>query len=202
MGRWVLQQNRLFLAIDQQVARALEQNRALADGLQEAYTWLGKTAACLRYPPHAYPDFDAVTSQQIVQEMETLLQQLRQQAHTGPQVLKTLSRALDYRWNLYGQDWLPCYDIPGLPPDNLHLESLIKRLRGHQRRISGRKSTKELRDFGPYQVFLTAESHQALLEQIHRVPIPEYRIHRQRLAKAESPRQFFHRLHRAPTATI
>jgi len=191
-----------FQQLIKQVDRALERNRELADGLQEAHTWLRKIAACLRYPPRSFPDFDDVTSQQIAQEMETLLQQLRQQAKTGHQVLKTVYSALDYRWNLYGKDLLPCYDFPGLPPDNLQLESLFNRLRCHQRRISGRKSTKELRDFGQYQVLFMAESHEALLDQIRRVPIPEYRIHRQRLAKAEAPRQFFHRLHRDPTTTI
>lgn len=97
---------------------------------------------------------------------------------------------------------MPCYDIPGLPPDNLQLESLFNRLRCHQRRISGRKSTKELRDFGQYQVLFMADSEDALLEQLRRVPLPEYRKHRRQLAQAEAPRQFFHRLHRDPTATI
>jgi len=191
-----------FQQLIKQVNRALAQNRELANGLQEAHTWLRKIAACLRYPPRSYPDFDNVTSQQIAQEMETLLQELRQQAQAGHQVLKTLYSALDYRWNLYGKDLLPCYDIPGLPPDNLQLESLFNRLRCHQRRISGRKSTKELRNFGQYQVLFMAESEAALLEQLRRVPIPEYREYRQRLAQAEAPRQFFHRLHRDPTATI
>jgi len=191
-----------FQQLIKQVDRALAQNRELADGLQEAHTWLGRIAACLRYPPRSYPDFDDVTSQQISQEMETLLQQLRQQAMTGHQVLKTIYSAFDYRWNLYGQDLLPCYDIPGLPPDNLQLESLFNRLRCHQRRISGRKSTKELRDFGQYQVLFMAESFEALLKQLRRVPISEYRKHRHRLAHAEAPRQFLHRLHRDPAATI
>lgn len=191
-----------FQQLTQQVDRALEQNRELATGLQEAHTWLRKIAACLRYPPRSYPDFDDLTSQQISQEMETLLQQLRQQAQTGHQVLKTLYSALDYRWNLFGKDLLPCYDIPGLPPDNLQLESLFNRLRCHQRRISGRKSTKELRDFGQYQVLFCADSEETLLDQLRRVPITDYHKHRQRLAQAEIPRQFSHHLHRDPAATI
>jgi hypothetical protein len=107
--------------------------------------------------------------------MEALLQQLHQQAQTGHYVLKTFCSAIDYRWKLVGKDLLPCYDIPGLPPDNLQLESLFNRLRGHQRRISGRKSTKELRDFGQYQVLFMAESEAALLAQLRGVPIAEYR---------------------------
>lgn len=191
-----------FQQIIQQVDRALDQNRELAEGLQAAHTWLRRIAACLRYPPRSYPDFTDVTSQQVMQEMEILIQELQQQAQAGHQVLKTLYSAVDYRWKLYGQDLLPCYDIPGLPPDNLQLESLFNRLRCHQRRISGRKSTKELRDFGQYQVLFLAESEAALLAQLRRVPLSEYRIHRQRLAQAETPRQFFHRLHRDPGGTI
>jgi hypothetical protein len=93
-----------FQQLSQQVDRALEQNRALAAGLQEANIWFRRIAACLRYPPRSYPDFDTLTSQQIAQEMETLLQQLRQQAKIGHQVLKTLYSALDYRWKLIGSD--------------------------------------------------------------------------------------------------
>lgn len=191
-----------FRQLTKQVDRALEQNRGLADGLQEAHNWLRRISACLRYPPRSYPDFDNLTSQQIAHEMETIIQQLRQQSQVGHQVLKTLYSAVDYRWKLYGPDLLPCYDIPGLPPDNLQLESLFNRLRSHQRRISGRKSTKELRDFGQYQVLFLADSEAALLEQLRRVPLPEYRKHRQRVAQAESPRRFIHRLHRDPAATI
>ena len=46
------------------------------------------------------------------------------------------------------------------------LESLFGRLRRHQRRVSGRKSTPELRDFGQYQVLFLAQSEDELLEQI------------------------------------
>jgi hypothetical protein len=191
-----------FQQLTRQVDRALAQNRELADGLVEAHTWFRQIAACLRYPPDSYPDFGSLTGQQIEKEMETLLQKLRKQAQAGHQVLKTLSCAVEYRWEAYGQDLLHCYDIPGLPPDNLQLESLFNRLRSHQRRISGCKSTKELRAFGQYQVLFMAESEEALLAQLRRVPLDEYRQHRQRLAQAEVPRQFFHRLHRDPCATI
>lgn len=191
-----------FHQLTHQIERTLEHNRELAEALQEAHDWLRRIADCLRYPPRSHPDFDSVTSQQIAQEMETLLQQLRQLTQTVHPVLKTLSNAVNYRWKSYGKDLLPCYDIPGLPPDNLQLEALFSCLRCHQRRISGRKSTKKLRDFGQYQVLFMAKSEAALLVQLRRVPILEYRKHRQRLAQAEAPRQFFHRLHRNPTATI
>ena len=103
--------------------------------------------------------------------MEALLQQLRQQTKNYQPLLRTLYNAVNYRWKLYGKDLLPCYDIPGLPPDNLQLESLFNRLRCHQRRISDRESTKELRDFGQYQVLFMAEGEAALLEQLSRHPL-------------------------------
>ena len=190
-----------FRKLIKQVDRTLEQNRDLAYGLQEAHTWLCRIAACLRYPPRSYPDAESLTGQQVAREMEILLQQLCQKTKNH-QPLRTLYSAVNYRWNLYGKDLLPCYDIPGLPPDNLQLESFFNRLRCHQRRISGRKSTKELRDFGQYQVLFMAESEAALLDQLSRVPLSEYRKHRQQLAHAETPRQFLYRLHRDPGTTI
>ncbi|WP_242055813.1 hypothetical protein [Nostoc flagelliforme] len=62
-------------------------------------------------------------------------------------------------------------------------------LRRHQRRISGRKSTVQLRDFGQYQVLFLAENEKQLLEQIQQVPIAEYKAQRRRLAVSEAPRQ-------------
>jgi hypothetical protein len=97
---------------------------------------------------------------------------------------------------------LYCYEIPGLPQDNLQLESLFGRLRRHQRRISGRKTTRELLDFGQAQVLFIAGSPQELQDQIQRVPRESYWMHRKRLAEAELPRQFFFRLHHDPLATI
>ncbi len=72
--------------------------------------------------------------------MEVLLQEFSQEAQHKT-VLMRLYGATKYRWELYGPDLLHCYDIPGLPPDNLQLESLFNRLRNHQRRVSSRKST-------------------------------------------------------------
>jgi hypothetical protein len=80
--------------------------------------------------------------------------------------------------------------------------SLFGQLRCHQRRISGRKSTRELRDFGQYQVLFLAESEDDLLQQIRQVPLTTYQAGRIRLAQAEAPRQFLHRLHRDPLGTV
>ncbi len=97
---------------------------------------------------------------------------------------------------------MQCYDIPGLPPDNLQMESLFGRLRCNQQRINGRKSTRELRDFGQIQVLFAAESEAVLLKQIQGIPLGDYLSECVRLTEAEVPRQFFRRLHHDPLKTI
>ncbi len=194
-----------FRQLIKQVDRTLEQNRSLFVDLQQAHTWLLRIADCLHYPPSSHKDpdnnWEAMTSQQIKQDMNTLLDQFEQDTEHN-QVSRTLYDGLKYRWDLYGNDLLYCYDIDGLPPDNLQLESLFNRMRCHQRRISGRKSTKELRDFGQYQVLFMAESEEELLEQLRCVPLTAYYEYRRRLDEAEAPRRFLHRLHRNPEKTI
>ena len=133
--------------------------------------------------------------------MEELLQPFRPDPQQHPAQF-TLKKKLQRLWDKYGANLLHCYDIPGLPPDNLKMEAMFSHLRRHQRRISGRKSTAELRDFGQYQVLFLAETELQLLEQIQQVPIAEYKTQRRRLALAEAPRQQKHRLHRHPVSTI
>jgi hypothetical protein len=82
------------------------------------------------------------------------------------------------------------------------MESLFGRLRRHQRRISGRKSTKALRNFGQCQILFAAQSQAHLLQQLRRVPLRDYQRSRKRLAQAENQRQFLHRLHRNPVKTM
>ena len=196
-------ENTYFQQLIRQVDRTLECTHTLAESLQKAHIWLLKIAACLRYPPSSYDDeaLNALTSQIVEKEMTALLELFQKQAK-GDRVLFALYSAVSYRWQLYGKDLLHCYDIHGLPPDNLHLESLFNRLRRRQRRISSRKSTKELRAFGQYQVLFLAESQADLLDQIRCVPLAEYQKHRRLLAKAEIPRLFLHRLHRNPRKAI
>jgi hypothetical protein len=188
-----------------QVERALERNRTSAQDVSEAHTWLRRIAECLRYPPSSFSASDAsetpVTSEQVRREMEELLQQFRPDLKRRP-AQAALYHAWHRVWKGCGPDLLPCYDIPGLPPDNLELESLFGQLRSHQRRISGRKSTRELRDFGQYQVLFLAESEEDLLQQLSQVPLAEYQARRLRLAEAEAPRQFLRRLHRDPLRTM
>jgi hypothetical protein len=188
-----------------QVERAVEKNRMLAQDVGEAHTWLRRIADCLRYPPGSAPTSGAaapaLTSEQVKREMEELLRAFQPDCQRCP-AQAALYRAWHRLWKASGPDWLHCYDIPGLPPDNLKLESLFGRLRGHQRRISGRKSTRELRDFGQCQVLCWAESEEDLLHQLRQVPLAAYQAGRRRLAEAEAPRQLLRRLHRDPLRTM
>jgi hypothetical protein len=188
-----------------QVDRAVEKNRVLAQDVQGAHTWLRRIADCLRYPPSSSSVSDSaaesLTSEQVKREMEELLAEFQPDLKRRP-AQAALYSAWHRVWEDCGPDLLHCYDIPGLPPDNLQLESLFGRLRNHQRRVSGRKSTRELRDFGQCQVLFLAESEEDLLEQLRQVPLAEYQARRLRLAEAEAPRQLLRRLHRDPLGTM
>jgi len=179
--------------------------RVNAEDLRAAHTWLKRIAACLRYPPSANPKAHApdspLTSAQVKQELEALLTEFKPDLKRQP-AQAALYRAWHRIWEDSGSSWLPCYDIHGLPPDNLALEAVFGRLRRHQRRVSGCKSTRKLRDFGQFQVLFLADSEAELLNQLQQVPLGEYERHRRRLTEAESPRRFLHRLHRDPLATM
>lgn len=190
-------ENAFFSRLTRQVDRTLENNRQLAETMDKTYTWFLRIAACLRYPPSSYVEAPAPTRQQVKQEMEELLQSLEIDVR-GQVVPLSLYSGLRKRWDLFGDDLLYCFDIPGLPQDNLKVESLFGRLRCHQRRISGRKSTQPLRDFGHYQIRFFAESEEQLLEQLRLVPVDDYQEQRKQQAQAEAPRQFLACLHRDP----
>ena len=190
-------ENAFFSRLTRQVDRTLENNRQLAETIDKTYTWFLRIAACLRYPPRLYVEAPAPTRQQIKQEMEELLQSLEIDVR-GQVVPLSLYSGLRKRWDLFGDDLLHCFDIPGLPQDNLKVESLFGRLRCRQRRISGRKSTQPLRGFGHYQIRFFAESEEQLLEQLRLVPVDDYQEQRKQQAQAEAPRQFLARLHRDP----
>ena len=187
----------LKLRVDQVV----ETYRVNVADLRQAHLGLRRIADCLRYPPGEASPEPSLTSEQVKQEMEALLHAFQPDLKRKP-AQAALHRAWQRTWEEYGPDLLPCYDIPGLPPDNLRLESVFGRLRRHQRRVSGRKVTRELRDFGQYQVLFLAESEEELLEQIRQVPLEEYRENRRRLEEAEAPRRLLHRLHRDPLGTV
>lgn len=190
-----------LLRLKMRVDRVLEAYRVNVEDIRQAHTWLREIADCLRYPPSDSTPEPSLTGEQVKQEMEALLQSFQPDLKRKP-AQAALHSAWHRTWEVYGPDLLHCYDIPGLPPDNLMLESLFGRLRRHQRRISGRKSTRELRDFGQYQVLFLAESEVELLEQIRRVSLEEYRENRRRLEEAEAPRRLLYRLHRDPLGTV
>jgi hypothetical protein len=194
------------------VDQALTNNLSVALDLEQAHKWLRRIAECLHYPEYTNLSADNVTditqsgstpktSFQVRREMEELLAQFVPDPQHHPAQF-ALKKKLQKLWHKYGTNLLHCYDIPGLPPDNLKMEAMFSSLRRHQRRISGRKSTVELRDFGQYQVLFIAESEKQLLEQIQQVPVAQYKVQRRRLASAEAPRQQKRRLHRHPVSTI
>ncbi len=189
-----------FRQLSKQVKRTLDKNRTLANNVKEAHQWLRQVSACLRYPQKSYAD-DPVNSQQVAREMQELLDRFAPDPkYQRPQ--SAIKNKLQRTWKLYGPDLLHTYDIPGLPPDNLQIETLFGRLRGHQRRVSGRKSTRPLREFGHYQVLFSADNQADLLNHLRTVPLHEYRKHRQQLESAETTRRFMHCLHRNAEATL
>ena len=189
-----------FRQLSRQVTRALDKNRTLANNLKDAHQWLRQISACLRYPAKSYPD-DPVSSRQVAREMQELLERFTPNPkYQRPQ--STIQNQLQRTWNLYGSDLLHTYDVPGLPPDNLQIENLFGRLRRHQRRLSGCKSTRPLREFGQYQVLFSADSPADLLNHLRTVPLDKYRKHRQQLESAETTRRFTHCLHRDAEDTL
>ena len=203
------EENHYLRQLIRRVDFVLAKNRTLAADLLAAHQWLLQIAGCLRYPPKpvkangrpaSYEPETDLSSQRVAREMEALIRQF-QPTSKQQRAQISLHSALQKRWGLYAQELLFCYDIPGLPQDNLQMEALFGRLRRHQRRISGRKSTRELRDFGQAQVLFMADSEAHLLQLIRQVPWAAYRQYRQRLAETEAPRQFFRCLHHDPFGT-
>jgi len=189
-----------FKRLLSQVNRALVKNRKDARNLAEAHQWLCQIAGCLHYPPKD-PCTTNFNSTQVTNDMEALLQSFTPNPKAQfPQ--SRLRSALKKRWRLHQQELLACYDVAGLPQDNLQMETLFEQLRRRQRRISGRKSTRELRNFGQAQILFLAESEVVLLEHIRHVLLDDYRACRARLAQAEQPRRFMQSLHHDPQRAI
>lgn len=193
-------ENSYFRRLSKQIDRTVAKNRIQANDLKESHEWLKKIAACLRYPPSKYPQ-EQITSQQVAQEMVALQQQFQPKKKYMPPP-EALRGKLHRLWNSFGSQLLHCYDIPGLPPDNLQIESLFNHLRRQQRRISGRKSTRELREFGHCQILFMADSQSELLDQIRQVPLSDYQRLRKHLEAGEGTRKFFYRLHRDSAGTM
>lgn len=183
------------------VERVVEAYRVNVADLKQAHTWLRRIADCLRYPPGDSVPEPSLTSAQVKQEMEALRRSFQPDLKRQP-AQAALYGTWHRTWEEYGPDLLHCYDVPGLPPDNLRLESLFGQLRRHQRRVSGKKSTRELRDLGQCQALFLAKSAEELLEQIRQVSLAEYRENRRRLEEAEAPHRLLRRLHRDTLATM
>jgi hypothetical protein len=201
LQRMPVAEDAFFGRLKRQIERTLENNRTLAAELDKTYSWFLRIAACLHYPPSAYAQVPAPNPRQVDQNMKDLLRDFAADAHEQIVPL-TLYGGLRHRWRLFGHDLLHCFAIPGLPPDNLKMEGLFGRLRRNQRRISGCKSTQPLRDFGQYQIRFLAVSQDQLLEHLRCVSPQDYLEARKRLARAEDPRLFLHRLHRDPGKTM
>jgi len=185
-----------------QLDRALAVNQPLADDVRAAHTQLRRIANCLHYPPDRTPALAGrETGQTIRQAMDALLAQFRPDPQQQP-AQAALQCAWHRVWNAWADDLLTCYDIPGLPADNLQLESFFNHMRQHERRISGRASTRPLGVLGAYQVLFTADSEQDLLDHLRRVPLVDYQAHRQRVAQCETIRQQRYRFHHAPAQAI
>ncbi len=185
-----------------QIDRAVEQHQWLAQDVRSAHTWLRRIADCLQYPGESVTAHNPVcSSAQIRCEMDALLAQFHPDSKRAP-AQAALQCAWQPLWNAWSEDLLTCYDLPGLPADNLRLESFFNQARNHERRISGRASTRPLGSLGQYQVLFLAESEHDLLAQIRQVPLEAYRAHRRQLAHCEATRQHIHRLHHKPAETI
>lgn len=185
-----------------QVDRALAVNQALAEDVRAAHQWLCRITECLHYGADATPTpATSVSSDQVRQAMNSLLAQFRPDPKQMP-AQAALECAWHRLWKAWSGDVLTCYDVPGLPADNLQLEAFFNRIRKHERRSSGRASTRPLGSLGAYQVLFVAESEHELLASIRQVALVDYQAHRRRLAQHESPRQQRYRLHHDPAKAI
>jgi hypothetical protein len=195
-------------ALGERVGEVVLKARPAAEDLAQAQESLRELAQCLRYPK-VLKESEAqslcpaqrveppVSVAAVRADVEAWLRQFQSDLRGKP-AQAAVACAGRRLWKAWGPDMLPCYEIGGLPQDNLALEALFGELRGQERRISGRKSTHPLREFGQCRVLLDAKSRQSLLEQMRRVPVSVYRAHRERLAAAEVPRQQRYRMHRDP----
>lgn len=193
--------------------QALAETAELAADVRQARDHLRQIAHLLAVPveteavnpqtghPQAPPvEGQASRGEQVKRQLKAELDTFDQQPHLGPVTRAFLgaTRRLLSKWEA---DLFHCYDIPGLPPNNMDLEAMYNRLRRDQRRISGRKSTAELRRTAHCQVQLRAPTFTALWEQLRSVPLSAYHAARQRLDAAEERQRWRYRLHRWPTKT-
>jgi hypothetical protein len=185
-----------------QLDRALDVNQAVANDIRAAHTQLRRIAACLHYPADDRAKTTSPgTGQAVRQAMDSLLAEFRPDPTHQP-AQAALQCGWHRVWKAWADDLLTCYERAGLPADNLQLESFFNRMRQHERRISGRASTRPLGALGAYQVLFIAESEQDLLDHLRRVSLADYLAHRQRLVQCEAGRQQRYRFHHDPAQAI
>jgi hypothetical protein len=109
-----------------QVDRTLEKNSTLAHDVGQAHSWLVRIGDCLHYPFSTESDSDSqepsLSSQQVRRDMEALLSEFQPDLWEEP-AQAALYNAWHRKWRTWSPDLLNCYDVPGLPADNLRLES-------------------------------------------------------------------------------
>lgn len=186
------------------VQRVIDQHQERAADLAQAHEWLQRIATCLAPPttePQATLQRAAHTSGQVRAAMEKLLADFGAAPAWQP-AQGALERSWRRLWRTWGPQLLHCYDVAGLPADNMQLEAVFGQLRRGQRRISGCKSTAPLRELGQCQILLRAGSQDELLEQLQHVDVATYREQCQLLAAGETGRQLLRRLHHDPQRTL
>jgi len=185
------------------VQRVIDAHQERAADLARTHEWLHRIAACLAPPaaPPGAPQPAARRSGQVRAAMEGLLAEFGVAPAWQP-AQAALERSWRRLWRTWGPQLLYCYDVAGLPADNMQLEGVFGQLRRAQRRISGCKSTAPLRELGQCQILLRAGSQEELLEQLQSVDVATYREQRRRLVAGEAGRQQLRRLHHDPCRTI
>jgi len=191
-----------------QLSRAVETCRPCAadlaaahDRLQQIATTLGYATAVAAASADQSLPLPPPSSRQIRADLAALMAD----SHPAPRAQPAqaaLARAWRRLWLTWGPELLHCYDIPGVPPDNLRLEAVFGQLRRHQRRLSGVASTAPLQALGQMQVLFDAPSEEELLHQLRSVPLAAYQAQRRQVAQGEARRQFLRRLHRDPGGTV
>jgi hypothetical protein len=187
-----------------QVKRAVEAGENLARDLSAARQQLCKLATTLGYTHQAGSLAGQAeklgvknVGQQVRAEVEELMGQFKPDLRRQPAQAR-LYNSWQRLYKSWGGELFHCYDIVDLPGHNMGLEGVFGRLRRHARRLSGRKSTRELGQLGQYQILFEAENEAKLLEELRSVSLEEYQRQRQALATAEAGRQAYYRLHRYP----
>ena len=132
-----------------------------------------------------------------------MLEQMVDQWQKSAPVNSTLAQVCR-KWDSMAAKWLPailhCYDIPGLPRNNLKLEALFGQLRQHQRRVSGRKETTPLRR--SRQLLSQTLDETELLRYLQTVPTDDYWRERRRQEILEERQRWLWRLHRYPLKAL